>query len=780
MTNSIFPFILVRTAGFPPLSLSADWPDEAALTTAETEAARQVQQAFDAALATLPDSPVRTLVYNARKRFFQKNALPQNGFKQQRTEHAAQAEVTQLLDSLEVWKEIQATSRNAGSLIEQALCENWRSIQQAANNPDFQKALLFASHDLLDRLPAFCAQAPDQFTAKDRQTGLSVMQYLTRGAYKTSPLSRFTTVSLWRWQAPVPPPDLDTPAFLQDAKAVVTPNVALLPALYEVLLAEPAFYQSLTLTLNPCITTVKDPEGWRWLYFDGEHESFQHLAFHAAAAAVIQICLDRQRQTPWRTLLFELEKQIKAEEKKLVTLIQELVALGLLAWQLPERGLTPGWCGGLYNYLGHLPMAPVITEAAALLQWLRTAARTLPFQTIHEAQATQRQTAQQLQGFFGRHGSPIPPMPVEQIFFEDVEQPAVVHIPPAEVQRLADQLADCWRQSAPQRWSPFRSALHACAASELKVGESRPFLDFCPQFLSAKAEWEKHPPVEAAPFSGKIGALLQVFKKDDGSYGAVVNGLFPGGGKLMARWTHLFPAGFREVLQGWFPGDATAFPWQGWSNANFQPALAQATLAVPDGRTDAPDGSATLLGDLQVQRAADGPILVDGKTGRRVWFTDLGLESPTTRPPAMQVLWHLGVPPVSLERLWPVEPGWVPAGADWQYRPRVDFQSLVLRRASWRIMQVTWQSWLEPAGMVGERLLRLRRALLRGGLPAQFFARFYPQKPFYVDQDSPAGLLMLEKVLRGGKGALYCTEMLPVAEQGVGEQVMEFVVEMTV
>ena len=778
MTNSIFPFILVRTAGLPPLSLAIEWPDEQVQTSAE--AARLLQQAFDAALATLPESPVRTLIYNARKRFFQKTTVSPKDFEQLRLNYAVHAEIAQLLDQLEAWKYIQAASRTAAIRLEEALCDNWRSIQQAAQNPDFQKALLFASHALLDRLPAFCAQSPDQFTAKDRQTGLSVLQYLTRGAYKTSPLSRFTTVSIWRWPEPTPPPDPDAPAFLQGAKAVVTPNVALLPALYEVLLAESAFYQSLSLALNPCITTTDDPDGWQWLYFNGEHESFQHLAFNPAVAAVIRICLDHQRQISWLTLFSKIKKKIEAEENQLSSLLHELIALGLLAWQLPERGLAPGWTGALYNYLGHLPMAPVITEAAALLQWLRTAARTLPFQTIPEAQATQRQTVQQLQGFFGRHGSPAPPIPAEQVFFEDVEQTVPVSIPPGVVQQLADQLADCWRQSAPQRRSPFRSALYACVATELAVGESRPFLDFCQQFLSAKAEWEKHPLVEAPPFQGKMGALLQVFKKEEGAYGAVVNGLFPGGGKLMTRWLHLFPASFREALQDWFPGDAVAFPWQGWSNANFQPALAQATLAVPDGRTDAPDGSATLLGDLQVQRAADGPILVDGKTGRRVWFTDLGLESPTTRPPAMQVLWHLGVPPVSLERLWPVEPGWELAGTDWQYRPRVDFQSLVLRRASWRIMQVTWQSWLEPAGTVGERLLRLRRALLRGGLPAQFFARFYPQKPFYVDQDSPAGLLMLEKVLRGGSGALYCTEMLPLAEQGVGERVTELVVEMTV
>ncbi|MEO6039096.1 MAG: lantibiotic dehydratase, partial [Saprospiraceae bacterium] len=576
----------------------------------EAESAQEVQQAFDTVLQGLPDSLLRTAVYNARKRFFQKQQAPQQGFEKMLLEHPHQPILAQLLDSLQDWKKSQSQKILAEDKVEAGLVGNWRIIQQAAEQPDFRKALLFASHDLLDRLPAFCVKAPEHFTAKDRQTGLTVLQYLTRGAYKTSPLSRFTTVSLWRWQQSFIPVDADEPAFLQAAKAVVTPNVALLPALYEVLLGEPVFYQSLLLGLNPCIVTRSGENGRQWLYFDGENESFQQLNPNPAVEAVIRICLDHQRQISWRALLKELQTTIDADESRLQGLIHELVALGLLAWQLPERGLTPGWCGNLYNYLGYLQLAPVILEAAALLQWLRTAARTLPFQSVAEAQTTQRQTVQQVKAFFERYNGPSPPIPAEQIFFEDVEKSQPIELPPEIIQDLADQLADCWRSSGPQYLSTFRAALYAFTVAEMAFGEARPFLDFCKTFLSQKADWEKQPPVAVPPFQGKMGALIQVIKKENGSYGAVVNGLFPGGGKLMARWLHLFPVEARESLQAWFPNDAMAFPWQGWSNANFQPELAATSLAVPDGRIGgAPGGPSILLGDLAIQRGDSGPIL---------------------------------------------------------------------------------------------------------------------------------------------------------------------------
>ena len=422
----------------------------------------------------------------------------------------------------------------------------------------------------------------------------------------------------------------------------------------------------------------------------------------------------------------------------------------------------------------------MISQAATLLQWLRTAARTLPFQSISEAQETQRQTVQQIGTFFETFGSTAPPIPPEQIFFEDVEQSATIDISPAIIRQLTQELSDCWRQSGPQRLPAFRSALFAFAAAEMAIGESRAFLPFCQKFLSEKSKWENLPPAETKPWKGKIGALLQIFQDENGDYKAVINGLFPGGGKLLARWLHLLPTEVREQMQNWFPNDTLAYPWQDWSNANFQPLLGKKVLAIPDGRMT---GHSILLADIQVQQTMDGPRLIGRNTGEPIWMTDLGLEAPATRPPIMQILWQLGVPFVSLEGLWKNRSNNQTINQSGSMvRLRVEYQSLVLQRTTWRISLAIWQPLLTVSGNSVERLLGLRNTLLQNAIPRHFFARFNSEKPRYFDRDIPTNLLLLEKMLRKGSGDLYCTEMLPmpaqaVVEQGGSRRAAEFVVE---
>ena len=88
------------------------------------------------------------------------------------------------------------------------------------------------------------------------------------------------------------------------------------------------------------------------------------------------------------------------------------------------------------------------------------------------------------------------------------------------------------------RMSAFRSKLYQFARDYLKEGEAIDFLTFSQRFLEA---WNQlgTEQLDAPSYSGKMGALLQVFE-ENGNYKAVVNALYPGGGKLFARWLPLF------------------------------------------------------------------------------------------------------------------------------------------------------------------------------------------------------------------------------------------------
>lgn len=779
--------MLIRSAGLPALWLNAfsGFP----LQTPADNPAEQVQQAFDKALAASPaDSTLRTAIYNARRAFFKKRKMPPAAFYQAAQKATDTPEIHLLLHQLETWAE---SGGEAAMLVryEQSLQDNYRLLQQIAGLEQIQRGLLFSSHVLLGQLPEFVRCPVDRFGKKERRMALSLWQYLSRATVKTSPLSRWTTVDMQRLAGSGELGDVaDVFAAI---KPQATPNVALLPALYELLLREPAFRHRLSVTLNPCLAPGNANTGnsRQWLFFDGENEAFQQMETDAVTDVVIGILREHGGALAFYRLLVLLEEKIDAPLPALEKLALDLVDLGLLEWQLPEKGLSPGWCGGLYQFLGFLPeQTPVVIETAFLLQWLRTAARTLPFQSVEEAASMQRETRQQVQDFFKKHGSEAPDIPSEQVFFEDVAEDVQSGVPENELNALIATLRTCWRDRNASKMPERYLELCAFATYEMRPGEDMDFLPFCRKFLESRHNNAPSDPANTfrAPETQKIGALLQVFRDENGQYRAVVNGLFPGGGKLFARWLHLFPPGHTELLAGCFDEKSfirVPFPWQGWSNANFQPRVADACLAVPDGRAWHPkNGPMIPLAEIVVRLEPTGPRLFDRTSGKALVFSDLGLESPDSRPPAMQILWYLGMPYVSVEALVP-ERRWERAGEGICYISRVEAGNLVLARKAWRIDAAVTARWLDAPGNF-EFFRCVRNDLSGTGLTTRFFARYLGEKPQFFDLENPLSVLLFSKTLKRDVSPLFLTEMLPLPEHCIvekdGLRAAEFVVEFEV
>lgn len=793
-THSVFPLMLVRTAGLPFGSLealAASWQtaeEEVAVGSRQyLETAANLQVVLDRALDALGESPFRTRVYNLRKRFFQTKKLPAEpalsawaGKEQERWAAEIRKSVAALQDAERAL--VQAKKRFLEHY-ETALCQSWEALQALAQSEAFQRGMLFASHALLEQLPQFYRKPADQFGKKQRQTALSVLQFVARMAAKTSPLSRFTTVSM----AKTTPNELaDVAEEIALTKSLLQPNVALLEAIYSSLLRNPAFYRTLSIALNPCIVSPGQ-DRYEWLYFNGREEGFQMAEASPLLDFIVALFLEHRRRLPFNILLRELANAIDAPESDLEVHILEWVDLGLLEWQLPEYGLDPAWPGNLYRYLGFLSTDGRIVQTAAFLQWMQTAARTLPFQPVAAARAIQGEARDLAGQYFSSQGTGSPPLPVEQLFYEDVAEPVALHVPPANLKMLIDQLAACWTNRPERPLPAHRSAVKTFWEKHYSNGEPVGFLTFCRRFLAEKSieDAVECPTPGRFPEARRIGALLQVYR-EEGDYFAVVNSLFPGGGKLFARWLPLFPAENTGLLRKWLheqlPDSTVAFPWQGWYNANMQPPLTMDALAVPGGRTVAlPGGTACLLGNLDVVAGYGGPGLRDRVSGRRLILNDLGLEANETRPPVMQLLWQLGTPYVSIEALIPVGLWQTMPGAAVRRRTRCVEGNLVLARAAWALEETAWRTWLEGNANEAEFFFRVRTVFSGLGIPRYFFARLPGEKPQYFDLDSPALIGLLRRILRKGAGLLTITEMLPLPHQLVVERhgpcVSEFAVE---
>ena len=781
--SDIFPLMLIRTAGLP-----LQWPESSVDTFSKREeaylnASAQLAGCFQRAIESFeqekenifPDARLGKIIVNVRrylrKGFTDKEIKVDPYLTGQRPDLAAHLlefnkrslEQSDLFGKIREW-------------YESALLTEKRALVPYASNETLRRALLFGSHALLRELPRFAASEPAQWTKKERRVADTLLKYMLRASVNTTPFSRLATVSLHPVSVRTEPSEFSE--VFSATKPVATPNVGLLPFLYDVLLQEPAFYNSLKIRLNPSLQ--RESEQLEWLYCNGEQESFQHLAINKTLES-IRVFLEK---TPIRfpDFMAFLTGTVTAESDKLQSFVFQLIDYGYLEWEFPETGLLPGWCGSLYNYLGFLPSAPMLTDAAYLLQWLRTAARTLSFQPLEEAMETQREALEQCRIFFERYHSVCPDIPPEQIFYEDVADSVEVSLPNHVVEQMVHDLRNALKRAAPYRVTGFRAELTAFGMQTLQPGESMPFLSFCKAFMQNDTRNKNAEVFVNQLDTDKIGALLQFYKTDSGEYKAVLNALYPGGGKMMARWLHLFPSDAREQLQQWWPAETSAFPWQEWTNANFQPAFATSGVAVPGGRVGAAK-ERLRISDLIVFRQGNTLQLLEKNSRQRIVFTDLGLEAPESRPPVMQILWHLGMPYVSAAML--------DDQAEWQslengvwFRKRLEYQSLVTRRAAWRISREVLETAL--AAVPGNDVLSfltLREKILKWEVPRYFLAATDHGQPRLFDRDSPLLMQAFEKIVRDTKSEILLSEMLPAPDQWVagkkgagcaGEWALEF------
>lgn len=746
----IFPLVVVRRAGISFSILEETVWDgdavEAALnkTTAMAESHRQkLLQACDQTLTHLPENAQRSSVYNARKRIF-KGRKP------------SAAQFSELPEHLRIatadWQMTLGLAAREQHALEQAyaaaLLKGYELIQRMAGWPDIRAALLYSSHDLLEQLPALLQKPPSGWRKKEKQTAHALARYVVRAASKTSPFSRFTTVGLQQ-------ENVLEEAFL-DYKYSVTPNAGLLPAIYDVLLQHPAFFHALRIRLNPCITRSAD--AYAWLHHNGEQEGFQQTTGTPVLNAVVEWLLQSDRKSAFHSLVRYLHSLTDADNSPLEQWILDLIDTGFLEWELPESGLSPSWAGNLYQYLGALPAEAVIVETAQLLQWLRTVARTLPYMDSESAIQAQREAWQQIQAYFERNKGVCPDIPLESLFYEDVAYSAAAIVPQQALSAFAENIEKLRFQTAPHPLTGIRADFQAFVR-HLETPAS--FLSAARKFLEAGKPVADHPE-KSQPLRGKTGALLQPYY-ENGRWKAVVNALYPGGGKMLARWIHLFPASAQQKLQEWNRHNEglAAFPFQGWYNTNFQPAVCPAALTTPGDRSNR--SAATLLGNLSVSVEQDALVLKDAVSGRPLCLTELGLESVDTRPPAMQLLWHSGVPYVSVRTLLQDEQlQTIQTASGWRRRPRVETEHLVLARAAWFLEPADYQSWQRLSGF--DFFQSVRAALRENGVPRRFFAWLGTDKPQYFDLDSPLLLMLFEKLLHRADQALTITEMWPVPD----------------
>lgn len=716
---------IYRRAGFPfewieRLCITGVDAADEAISIAEQQsdnAAAHLRTVLDQLLADTPESALRTRLYNARKVFFQKKKLPVGLKGHFESLDAALAGYENAADSL------LKARMHADVLWAEGLTQGYAVLQEAARTEDFQRGLLFSSHSLLDRLPVFLQTPPERFSAKEHQIALGIARYLVRGATRCVPLSHWGVVAV---------PEQPEQGIFSQKTVKITPNVALLDAFYAILLNESSFYRSLQVRLNPSLKTTENGL-LRWWFFNGTEEAIQQAIPNELTEFIVEWLEERARCTLWADLADALADAADTSPDIAEKHLFQYIDTGLIEWVLPERGTSPSWAGRLYQYIGTLSRpAKVLEEAAFTLQWLRTAARTLPFQNVAEARQTIQNTAAQLQTFFSNYGAELPPIPLEQLFYEDVMVVGEEVLPEWVRAELFDAVAEIWNTAPARPLSPLRRKLAPQAPERTPL-----------------------------PVTRSLGMTLRPFRNASGDWNAVLETLHPASGKLLGRWLHLLPSQYTEQLQSDYRQlpDTVVLTWHQRFNANIHPALTPNCLQLPgDGRP----AEGLLLSGCTIKHTPEGNLqLIYGTEERLLRLTDPGLEAFESRPRLIKLLLLAGTPRISRELL-PL-PEWESLKTGILYRPRQMSGPIVTARAAWMCAPAIAELGTAPGG---------RRRWLGSGLPRTFMLHFDQESPLYIDLNSPLMCLFWEKQMKKSV-LIYIEEVFPEYEDFTTEVAME-------
>jgi hypothetical protein len=245
-------------------------------------------------------------------------------------------------------------------------------LQNLSKSDELQKGLGLSSTVLLTQLSSYQRTPADQFRKKELQNELSLLRYLTRMHFKTSPFSTFTVVGLG-----IPaevPQGIHLPRGPLHIQGTVRLNNYLFAYLKTLLTLQPSLQSSFSVRLNP---SVRQANGdYHFLLNYNNVEAFQKLSGQALLDVLTQVLALHKGEMVLNQLVQTLiEDYVDIDPDDLHSFLLKLVEVGLLEFEVGSSGLDPDWDQALMHTLTCLPQSPqTATEVMRMLKTLRSLA----------------------------------------------------------------------------------------------------------------------------------------------------------------------------------------------------------------------------------------------------------------------------------------------------------------------------------------------------------------------------------------------------------------------
>lgn len=248
------------------------------------------------------------------------------------------------------------------------MIEYSRKLQLLAMDSALQNGLLLSSPVLLEQLPAYALKEPASFKQKEYRIEFSLLRYLTRMCFKTSPFSTFTYTGIMQLAAA----HSETPAPAARAvKNSLRLNNALFEYLKSILVHHPVINELFIIKLNK--TAVIKEDKIHFLINFNNIESFQQLPASGLQLLIFHQLKSREEALTVKELVNILSDAVEeAGHTAIKTYLFKLVAAGLLECSLETSGIDPDWNYKLLDFFLQMETSePAVLQVIYLFKQLQ-------------------------------------------------------------------------------------------------------------------------------------------------------------------------------------------------------------------------------------------------------------------------------------------------------------------------------------------------------------------------------------------------------------------------
>jgi hypothetical protein len=230
------------------------------------------------------------------------------------------------------------------------------------------KGILLSSPTLYEQLPSFISRESQSFRHKELKTEYSLLRYLTRMAFKTSPFSTFTHAGV-----AVPAEEEVHTAITSspEIQSAIRLNNKLFDYLRLLMIHHPALNEILEIRLNP--TIQQKGSHLQFLASYRNIESFQKMPATDITSWLHSFLSAKEQPIKLGMLTDILSAYVEdADRSQIKAYFLQLAANGYIETGIGCSGINPDWDKSLINYLApHEENLPAVKPLLQLLRLLQ-------------------------------------------------------------------------------------------------------------------------------------------------------------------------------------------------------------------------------------------------------------------------------------------------------------------------------------------------------------------------------------------------------------------------